>query len=298
MIDYDPRNWLRIIFQVRGSVLPRLFPRVLIAAAIGAGSAYLHSKTGFKFPSIAHTLIGVALGLLLVFRTNASYDRYWEGRRIMGQIINRTRDLTRQVATFLDGADEAAVAQRAALRRHITILYALLRQGLRAERDLSRLGIELLPGEVADLEPAQGRPGIAAVWISAGLREAIRNGRLTESRLWLMDANVTAIVDAWGGAQRIQNTPIPFAYAQHIKVFVVLFGFTVPFAMVDALGWYTPIASALLAFALFGIDEIGVEIEEPFGCDANDLPLERYGETIDRNTREMLEVAERMAKRT
>ena len=87
--------------------------------------------------------------------------------------------------------------------------------------------------------------------------------------------------DYLGGAERILRTPIPFAYAQHIKVFVVLFCFTAPFAMVDVMGWATPLVAGLLALALFGVDEIGVEIEDPFGDDPNDLPLDAIGRGID-----------------
>jgi ion channel-forming bestrophin family protein len=147
--------------------------------------------------------------------------------------------------------------------------------------------------ESTALEPAEARPALVATWISQRLLGNLRDGRLSEQRLQSMDANLTALIDSWGGAQRIKNTPVPFAYAQHIKIFVMFFGFTVPFAIVDSLHWYTPLASALLAFALFGIDEIGVEIEEPFGRDANDLPMDKIGETIAKNVEEMIEAGER-----
>jgi ion channel-forming bestrophin family protein len=284
MIDYNPKNWLLICLQLRGSVLPRLLPRTLIAAVFGTAAAYLHAKTGFQFPAIAHTMIGVALGLLLVFRTNTSYDRFWEGRKLLGQIVNRTRDLARQVATLIESSDAEAALQKSDLQRLITALYGLIRQNLRAERDLSQLGTELTSEQSAALGPVANRPLVAASWISKQLVDQVRAGRLTEQRLQLMDSNLTSIIDAWGGGQRIQNTPVPFAYAQHIKIFVVVFAFTVPFAMVESLDWYTPLAAAILAFALFGIDEIGVEIEEPFGYDANDLPLDRIGNTIANDT--------------
>jgi ion channel-forming bestrophin family protein len=100
--------------------------------------------------------------------------------------------------------------------------------------------------------------------------------------------NVSALLDMWGGAERIMKTPIPFAYAQHIKSFLTLFCFSAPFAMVETMQWYTPIAAAVLAFGMFGIDEIGVEIEDPFGYDPNDLPLDAIGLRIDEDTRAIL----------
>src|SRR5262249_33189996 len=96
MIDYDARRWLGLILPVRGSVVPRLVPRVLATSAIGVVAMLLLERRGLRIPTLAHTLVGVALGLLLVFRTNASYDRYWEGRRLIGGIVNRARDLARQ----------------------------------------------------------------------------------------------------------------------------------------------------------------------------------------------------------
>jgi ion channel-forming bestrophin family protein len=294
MIDYDPKNWIALTLQMRGSALPNLMPRILVAAAIGVIAAYIQDRTGFHLPVVAHTLIGVALSLLLVFRTNTSYDRFWEGRKLLGSIVNRTRDLARQTSALIDGTDASAKDQRKQIGRLISMLYGLMRQDLRSERTLADLGMALGAEERAALEPSEARPALVATWISQRLIGALREGRITEQRLQLMDANLTALIDSWGGAQRIKNTPVPFAYAQHIKIFVMFFGFTVPFAIVDSLHWYTPVAAALLAFALFGIDEIGVEIEEPFGKDLNDLPMEKIGETIAKNVAEMIEAAEHM----
>src|SRR5262249_35867263 len=142
--------------------------------------------------------------------------------------------------------------------------------------------------ERAALADVVVRPCLAAYWLSEALMRCRKAGRLSEEQLRLMDANVSAFFDMWGGAERIMRTPIPFAYAQHIKSFLTLFCFTVPFAMVDAMGWYTPIATAILAFGMFGIDEIGVEIEDPFGYDANDLPLDAIGNRIAEDTRAIL----------
>ncbi len=289
MIDYEAKNWTDVVFRLRGSVLPRLFPRILVAAGFGAFAAWLYVTRGVKFPPIAHTLIGVALGLLLVFRTNASYDRYWEGRRLLGAMVNRTRDLSRQIATLIEGDDAATAAERSELRRLTAAFYWVSIFGLQKLTDLGNLAGHLEPAEVAALEKRSARAPILLGWISQRLVALARAGKLTEPRLQLFDANLTALVDALGGAERIVKTPIPFAYAQHIKTFVVLFCLTAPFAMAESMKWYTPIAAALLAFALYGIDEIGVEIEDPFGDDPNDLPMDRIGAAIDAGSHELLD---------
>ena len=283
MIDYDARSWLSIVSSLRGSVLPRLLGRILVAGIVGGAAAWAYQERGFKLAAVAHTLIGVALGLLLVFRTNASYDRFWEGRKLLGMMVNRARDLARQIRTFVDDRDTAVE-----LRRWVAAMIALIMQMLRRETDLEPLAHLLPEDERKRLEPFSPRHTIAAEWISSRLRALADAGKLSEHRLQLMDANLTSLIDQLGGAERILKTPVPFAYAQHIKTFVLLFVFTVPFAMSESMGWYTPVAAALLAFALFGIDEIGVEIEEPFGTDANDLPLERILATIEQDTEQVV----------
>jgi putative membrane protein len=296
MIDYTPSAWWSILLRVRGSVLPGLLPRIGFIVAIGAVAVEVHHGSGLKLAPIAHTILGVALGLLLVFRTNASYDRYWEGRRLLGVLVNRSRDIARQLVAFLAGDGEAERAERARLVRLLQATFVLAAQGLRGERDLDAIGDLLTAEEKAALEPVKNRHVYAAAWLSRTLAAAADAGRLGELRLHLLDGNLTALVDAWGGCERIVRTPIPFAYAQHIKSFLFLFCVTVPFAMVESMGWGTPIAAGVLAYAMFGIDEIGVEIEDPFGYDPNDLPLERIAATITADTDAVLRLRDGRAQ--
>src|SRR5450631_1740972 len=101
MIDYDGKSWLSVALHLRGSVVPRLAPRLVQVALVGVLAQYLHVAHGVSLPPLAHSLLGVVLGLLLVFRTNASYDRWWEGRRLLGGMVNRSRDLVRQIAVYV-----------------------------------------------------------------------------------------------------------------------------------------------------------------------------------------------------
>jgi ion channel-forming bestrophin family protein len=290
MVEYESKNWAGVLFRLRGSVIPSLLSRMLICAALGGLASWLFEVHRFKLPPIAHQLLGVALGLLLVFRTNASYDRYWEGRRLLGLLTNRARDLARQAAVYIEGDGPDAQEERRSVARYVALFYALLRQRLRDERDLLALGQNVPAGEVDALERAEVRPALAVVWLTSVLARSQRAGRISAERLHLMDANVTQMVDVWGGCERILRTPIPFAYAQHIKGFLTLFCFTVPFAMVEQMNRYTAVAAAVLAFGMFGIEEIGVEIEDPFGYDPNDLPLDAIGNRIASDTAAMVEV--------
>jgi ion channel-forming bestrophin family protein len=286
MIEYDPKNWLKLCFSFHGSVAPRLVPRVLIATSLGFAAQWAKDNEGFAIPPLAHTLIGVALGLLLVFRTNASYGRYVEARALLGRILDSSRDLARQIVTLVP-EHAGWPAMRRDMMRWLGAFYRLVAQNVRDETDLSKLGDRLTETERAQLEPLTQRAPVVATWISGSLGRLHQHGQMDSSKLRALDSNLSALVQALGGCQRIRRTPVPFAYAQHIKIFVVLFCYTVPFAMAESLRQYTWVAAAVLSFALFGIDEIGVEIEDPFGYDPNDLPLEKIGDTIDASLREI-----------
>jgi putative membrane protein len=284
VVDYEPKGWLSLVLTMRGSVVRGVASRVVVSAAFGVVAQLVFEQTGFKIPPIAHTLIGAALALLLVFRTNASYDRYWEGRKLVGMMGNRLRDLARQLATLVPGDD----ADRAVFGRHLVAFYRLSVQALRAERDLAPLGDLLTAAERERLADVGQRPYVVLGWVSSSLAALQDAGKLDRVRLQVCDGNLTALADALGGAERIHKTPVPIAYAHHIKAFVTLFCFSVPFAMVGDMRWYTPLAAAVLGFALFGIDEIGVEIEDPFGYDPNDLPLDAVGDGIARSVTDIL----------
>jgi putative membrane protein len=283
MVEYDAKSWFGLIFQMRGAVLPRLLMRMALVAAIGVVAALLFTRDGVYVPPFGHTMVGVALGLLLVFRTNTAYERFWDGRRLFGTLVNHARDFARQATSYLHDDED-----RRLFVRYIQLTYALIRQHVRRERDLTALGELCTAEERAALEPVGCRPIMAMRWISDRLAARGDAQQLAEGRLRMLDSHLSIIGECLGGAERILNTPIPFAYAQHIKSFLALFCLTAPFAMVQTMGWYTPIAAAIVAFALFGIDEIGVEIEEPFGYDPNDLPLDRLGEVINRDTADLL----------
>ena len=277
MVQYDARDWLKLLLRVRGSVLPRIAGRSVIVLVIGLTVVLLKREgvTNLAIPAAAHTLVGIALGLLLVFRTNASYDRFWEGRRLIGAIVNNARDLARQARSYI-GPPEV----RARMGKLIIAWYVVIRRYLRNEREFGELADLLTEEERAAVEATRNPPVLLARMLSDVLAAEARAGRLSEQRVQIMDLAISDIVDFYGGAERIMKTPVPFAYAHHIKGFLTLFCFTVPLALLGTMGWYTVPAAAIVGYAMFGIDEIGVEIEDPFGYDPNDLPLDTIGETL------------------
>lgn len=289
MIEYETKHWSGILFRFHGSVLPQIAWRVLLVTLVAALITYGELSLGWELPKsrTLHAIVGVALGLLLVFRTNASYDRFWEGRIQIGAMVNNTRDLARQTASYLA---DSPFEVRERIGHLIIALFASIRRSLRREREAPELVDLLAEAECEQLIHASAPPLLVARWLSDAYAAEARAGRLSEERVRMIDAGVSSLVDLWGGAERILKTPVPFAYAHHIKGFLSIFCLTAPMALIDTMGWYTPLGAAVVAYGLYGIEEIGIEIEEPFGYDANDLPLDGIGQTIAKNVSEALDL--------
>ncbi|HSI04762.1 MAG: bestrophin family protein [Myxococcota bacterium] len=276
MIDYDPHDWWATFFAVRGSMLTELLSRILVCTAVAAGVA-VAAEYGYEVdaPATPHTLVGVALGLLLVFRTNASYDRFWEGRKLWGGIVNASRNLVRGAAALFprDKAyDELCLWARA-------FPYACMHQ-LRGSK--AALPVGLTPAEEAQVLVAQHPPLAVALRMSRALKDARDRGLVSDIQQMQLDGLVAQLIDHVGACERIHKTPLPFAYVVHLRRALLIYCMTLPFVLVKPMHFWSVVASALIAFVLFGIEEIGVEIEDPFGKDSNDLPLESICDSIDK----------------
>lgn len=279
MIDYDPHDWRDHLFDLKGSMLVEIGSRVAGITGLATAIVAVHE---FVMPigndSLVHTLVGPALSLLLVFRTNASYDRFWEGRKLWGGIVNTTRNLVRASRAFLGESPlQAELVRWAAIFPHATM------HALRGGRGLGPQA-EALPAEVREQVLAAQHPPLAvAARMSDVLARARKQGLLGEWSHLELDRNVGLLVDLLGACERIHKTPLPFAYVVHLRRALFLFTLSLPFALVAKFHFWTVPYCFLVAFIFFGIEEIGVEIEDPFGLDENDLPLERISETIEKN---------------
>ena len=280
MIDYDPHHWSRHLLDVKGSMLREITSRVLVVGLWALLVVELHSLLkGIEVPPLLHAMIGTALGLLLVFRTNSSYDRFWEGRKLWGGIVNETRNLGR-LATVHFSAEPAL--RNSVLRWTTAFAYATM-HSLRHTKDIGPVQAQLPKDEVDAVLSQPHTPLAVATKLSSMLRGARDRGLVSDYAYVAIDQNVQLLVDYLGGCERIHKTPLPFAYVVHLRRSLLLYTYTLPFALVREVGWWTPLAVMSVAFVFFGIEEIGVEIEDPFGEDDNDLPLERICATIDAN---------------
>ena len=286
MIEYNPRNFVRHLVVVHGSVAPRIVWRVLFFAGWATAILLCHRFVRpVEVPSTVHTLVGVALGLLLVFRTNASYERFWEGRRMWGGMVNESRNLARMVGAFLR---ERPAAAESVILWATAFAYASM-HSLNGTKSLGPLKERLPEREVADVLAAPHVPSAVALRVSTRLAEARAAGHLTDHVAVAIDNNVQLLIDYLGSCERIHRTPLPFAYVIHLRRALVLYCLTLPFVLVDAFGWSAVVYTMMITYVLFGIEEIGVEIEDPFGDDYNDLPLEQICSTIERDLSAVVE---------
>lgn len=280
MIQYDPHKWLDHFFDIRGSLVREIFGRVVLCVAWSAGVVAFHKYVQpVGVPTLLHTLMGLAISMLLVFRTSSSYERFWEGRKLWGGMVNETRNLIRGAAVHLERDPEL-------LGRLTRWTAAFPWAAMHVLRGTDGIGPEasVLPaGEAQEAIAAQHSALAVAVQMTRCLREARDRGMISDIVLAALDANVQQLVDYVGGCERIRKTPLPFAYAVHLRRALVMYCFTLPFAMVEVFGWATVAEVLILAYTFFGIEEIGVEIEMPFGFDDNDLPLEDICNTIHKN---------------
>lgn len=280
MIHYDPHKWFDHFFDVRGSLVKEISGRVLLCVAWSAAVVLFHQKVHpVGIPSLLHTLVGVALGLLLVFRTNASYDRYWEGRRLWGGIVNDCRNVIRLASAHL--------RQHPDLLRRLTQWTAVFPCAavavLRGTPALGPCATGPASQEIGEVTASQHPALAVAVKMTECLMEGRRLDAYSDIIHGALDRNVQALIDHLGGCERIRKTPLPFAYVVHLRRALVVYCFSLPFALVDTFGWTTVLDVLLLSYTYFGIEEIGVEIEGPFGHDDNDLPLDDICEAIHHN---------------
>lgn len=278
MIPYDPHHWWRHLFNIRGGVVREILGRIGVFAVWSVALTWFHLNVHkIDVPATGHTLAGTALSLLLVFRTNASYDRFWEGRKLWGGVVNETRNLLRSAAVNIPSLE---LLRRLAVWTAV-YPYALTRV-LRGEGALGPAAA-LLPAAEVQRVLAAGNAGVAvAMRMSSVLAEARQRGLITDYMQLQIDQNVQLLIDYQGGCERIVKTPLPFAYMLHLRRTLILFILGLPFALVETFGWATVPVVALVAHTFLGIEEIGVEIEDPFGTEDNDLPLEQISASIGR----------------
>lgn len=287
MINYDRYNWRAIVCSYRGTAVSRATSRILLVtgyaivvqAAFTAESSFigLAPKTIFGLDPAVHAVVGSLLGFLLVFRMNASNSRYWEGRSHWGQIINSSRNLARVGIEYTKSADGEELAEL------VAAFGVALRDSLQGNNDALETEPILPPRLRHEVAHFGNPPTAVAAAITQWIARQHRQGKIDSLLVRHLEDQLSKLVDAQGGCEKIQKTPLPFVYVVMIKQLILVYLVTLPMAMGDRYGWWSPVLVLIVSLGLFGIEEASVEIEDPFGTDDNCLDMETYTLGITRD---------------
>jgi len=236
------------------------------------------------------TLIGLALAIFMGFCNSASYDRYWEGRKLWGLLVIETRSLTRQIFSLINNNLPEAKEEKQKIVKMISAFCWSLNYQLRDKSGTEHLSRLLSPEQVQQLEGKKFIPSIILGFIADWLNEQNKKGNIDTIVLTSLDHQLNQFSNISGGCERIYNTPLPFAYSVLLHRTVYLYCFWLPFGLVDSLGWMMPLIVLLISYTFIALDAIIQEIAEPFGEEENDLALNSICRTIEFSIFEQAEI--------
>lgn len=287
MIVYEPnKNWFRDIGNLTTSwTIKKIFYGVMMAGltsgVICIGLFFFEIEP--KLHSGIFSLLGVVLSILLVFRTNTAYDRWWEGRKLWGSLVNNTRQLAIILEASLPDDD---LESRAFFARHISNFGIALKEHLRKGVKLEEL--DLTKEELLEFQTKQHKPNYIAFLIYNRMQSIYRAGVFTDADMINLKHTHDVFTDVNGACERIKKTPIPFSYAVYIKLFISVYVLMLPFGLFLDFDFYTIPLTMFIAFTMIGVELMAQEIEDPFGLDCNDLSTGDIANTIKTNVNEIL----------
>ncbi|WP_244814071.1 bestrophin family protein [Caballeronia sp. Lep1P3] len=288
MIIRPKLHWFRMLFVWRGSVLPQLLPRLALIFALSVAAIFMHDHMrhypiGLGTPPFA--LVGIALAVFLGFRNSASYDRWWEGRKLWGSLVITARSLARQALSMPHPRDAAGTRQFIAA---IGALAHALRHQLRGTDASADLAPRLPPELNARVAAARYKPALILLWLGEWVAGRKREGALDGYAMLAIDENLNALSSVIGGCERLTSTPLPFSYSVMIHRTIYLFCVLLPFGLVDGAGLLTPLFALLVAYAFMALEAIAAQIEDPFGLEENDLALNAMCDTLEAALHDMV----------
>jgi putative membrane protein len=291
MITYDSRNWFKALALHRSDTFRKLLPLLILVGLFTLGVGWLEvkflklsSKSLVTNLPVMHSILGFAISMLLVFRTNTAYDRWWEGRKLWGQLVNTSRNLALKVDAHIGHDDEST---RSIFARSIALFAHELRLHLLMEK--TRLALDGKPHpEIPDFDRSKHVPAQVVRVMQQRIARLQRDGAISGEQLFVIDKELVQFMEICGACERIKNTPIPYSYSSFIKKFIVVYVLTLPFGFVFSLGYIAIPVTMFIFYVMASLELIAEEIEDPFGSDANDLPMERLASMIKGNVDEIL----------
>jgi putative membrane protein len=285
MINYNPKDWSTFIFHIHKSDTFRKLWPLMLAVAVFSGLVAFAELSFFQLSKssyvtnigMMHSLLGFVLSMLLVFRTNTAYDRWWEGRKLLGSLTNVSRNLAMKIkALKLTEEDvrffEYGIPKYAfALKEHL--------------RERMYFGKNSL---LIEVEEGKHIPNQIAGSLISRFYELLEKGAISQEQFIVLSGDFNQFTDICGACERIKNTPIPYSYSAFIKKFIFIYVITLPFGWVFSLGYFVIPIVPFILYVLASLELIAEEIENPFGEDANDLPVDQICNNIEKHVEEIL----------
>lgn len=286
---YNTKNFLKILVSLHKSdTLKILFPTMVLMAIYSYGIQYLEieylhltAKSKISNVGLIHSLLGFVLSLLLVFRTNTAYDRWWEGRKLWGKLVNDTRNFAVKINIIL--ADDRKSADQ--ISRYLKYFPHFLAKHLSQES--TRLALDEDYSEIEKSLKHHG-PSDLIILLTHKLYQLKKEGKISDVELLYLDTQLTGFLDVCGGCERIKNTPIPYSYSSFIKKFIILYVLALPIAYVINLGFFMIPLTVFVYYVLMSLELIAEEIEDPFNNDENDIPMETIAQNIEKNVHQIM----------
>lgn len=287
MIQYNPKDWITFIFKFHKSDTFRQLIPLMIFIGIYSGIICFLEMDYYKLAesshvkgiSIMHTTVGFVLSLLLAYRTNTAYDRWWEGRKLWGALVNNSRNFAIKLTVILNEEKD-----RHFFRRLIPGYASILQKHLTNE-ETAKVFFEDLDLEI---DHQKHRPNQIAKMIFQKLNDLYKSEKITGDELIILNSEFQSFTDVCGACERIKNTPIPYSYSAFIKKFIFFYIMTLPFSFTFTLGYYVIPVVIFIFYVLASLELIAEEIEDPFGLDENDLPIAKIAGNIKKHVEEIL----------
>jgi len=284
MIIRKRTHWIKMLFIWKGSILSKVMPQLMIIFAFSIVVFFLHGKVydiKVQLNPAIFTLIGVSLAIFLGFCNTASYDRYWEGRKLWGKLVIDTRSLTRQILTIVETNEQVTLEKKQEFVKMISAFSWALNYQLRGKTETDQLERLLSKDQVDYLKQCQFKPVIIMNMMGEWLNEMKNQKAMDSMVLTVLDDQLNHLSDIVGGCERILNTPVPFVYHVLLHRTVYIYCFLLPYGLVDAVGWMMPVLVLFISYTFISLDAVVDEIGEPFGEEANDLALNSICRTIE-----------------
>ncbi|WP_162072081.1 bestrophin family protein [Chryseobacterium fistulae] len=289
MRAYNTKHFLKILFSLHKSdTLKILFPTMILVGVYSYGIAYIEleylhltSKSKVSNVGMIHSLLGFVLSLLLVFRTNTAYDRWWEGRKLWGKLVNDTRNFAIKINLIL-GDDVQTAKQIARLLKFFPHFLAK-----HLSKESTRLALDEDYSEIEKSLKHHG-PSEIVILLTHKLNHLKKEGKISDIQMVYLDTQLSGFLDVCGGCERIKNTPIPYSYSSFVKKFIILYVLALPIAYVINIGLFMVPLTVFVYYVLMSLELIAEEIEDPFNNDENDIPMEAIAQNIERNVHQIL----------